>query len=737
MQRVEQARHAGATRANVRADRFADRRGGRRAGSATADREHRTARVRRRGARRVPAGRRCRRRRRRRSAPRRGRPRPPLPNPSSISTTSSNVPSTPSTPASRSAPARACAASSASCNASTRACARDADSDASWRACVARSSVDLCTASLGRSACSTSVTSGVSTDSASAHSPRSRSVSSASCSQPRHASHRPSCVTRRSSLSLRSTPFRIDRSSPRTSAAALAALALAPASVDAAPRRTAHARQRERCSVGVERLGLGRHRLERSRSPRRARRGSAPHQPRGWRRRRRRAAGPWSRSSDRLRSARMPASPRARSRSCSTCTSRSLTSLSPRADSCASNDMISVSSRARSDLSSLSELRPLETRSTSIDSSLRRKRADLAAGDEHAQRGELGDELLVPSRRLGLALERAELAANLAQQVLQAQQVGLGGIEPALGLLLALAVLEDACRFLDDARRSSGRALSTASIWPWLTITCCWRPTPASDNSSWRSSSRHGAPLIAYSLSPLRNRMRVSVTSLNSTGSSPDELSSVRLDLGPAERRTLLGAGEDDVVHLLRADGSRRLRAEHPGDGIDDVGLAGTVGTDHHRHPWFEGQRGRVRERLEALEGETLQKHGGPDATGPSRRRPSSRRPIRAVQQAFSAGIEGSSGWSVGPRSCGGSSRCRRSGSVRRRGRRPCEPPGTSPIRRTRSTYWLSPRVEPPAAIAAPSTRWIAACNRFSAVGPSSSDIRSGRSRDSCRISSA
>jgi len=43
------------------------------------------------------------------------------------------------------------------------------------------------------------------------------------------------------------------------------------------------------------------------------------------------------------------------------------------------------------------------------------------------------------------------------------------------------------------------------------------------------SRSRHGTPLIAYSLSPLRNRMRVIVTSLNSRGSNPAELSSVRL----------------------------------------------------------------------------------------------------------------------------------------------------------------------------------------------------------------
>src|SRR6476469_4141714 len=50
---------------------------------------------------------------------------------------------------------------------------------------------------------------------------------------------------------------------------------------------------------------------------------------------------------------------------------------------------------------------------------------------------------------------------------------------------------------------------------------------PVSERSSWMSSNRHGALLIAYSESPLRNRVRVIVTSENSIGSIPDELSIV------------------------------------------------------------------------------------------------------------------------------------------------------------------------------------------------------------------
>ena len=51
---------------------------------------------------------------------------------------------------------------------------------------------------------------------------------------------------------------------------------------------------------------------------------------------------------------------------------------------------------------------------------------------------------------VGLPLERAQLAADLAQEVLQAGEVALGGGQLALGPLLALAVLQDAGGLLDD-----------------------------------------------------------------------------------------------------------------------------------------------------------------------------------------------------------------------------------------------------------------------------------------------
>ena len=107
--------------------------------------------------------------------------------------------------------------------------------------------------------------------------------------------------------------------------------------------------------------------------------------------------------------------------------------------------------------------------------------------------------------------------------------------------------------------------------------------------------------------------MRATVTSVNSIGSSPAELSIVKRHLGATERRPLGRAGEDDVVHLLAAHRTGGLGAQHPGDRVDHVGLARPVGSDHHRDPRLQLEGGRVGERLESFEGQRLQEHGARD----------------------------------------------------------------------------------------------------------------------------
>ncbi len=56
--------------------------------------------------------------------------------------------------------------------------------------------------------------------------------------------------------------------------------------------------------------------------------------------------------------------------------------------------------------------------------------------------------------------------------------------------------------------------------------------------------------------------------------------------LGHVQGLALRGAGEDDVLHLAGPQGLGALLAQHPADGIDDIGLAAAVGT-HHRGDAF------------------------------------------------------------------------------------------------------------------------------------------------------
>ena len=157
------------------------------------------------------------------------------------------------------------------------------------------------------------------------------------------------------------------------------------------------------------------------------------------------------------------------------------------------------------------------------------------------------------------------------------------------------------------ARRSSGVADRIVSSWPCPTITCCWRPMPVSDSSSWRSRSRHGTPFSWYSDSPVRNRLRVIVTSLNSIGRRCAELSIVS-DTSARPSAGRLGVPAKMTSSIARAtQRARPLCAEHPRDRVDEIRLPRAVRADDDRDARLEVERRLVGERLEAPQGQRLQ----------------------------------------------------------------------------------------------------------------------------------
>ena len=140
-------------------------------------------------------------------------------------------------------------------------------------------------------------------------------------------------------------------------------------------------------------------------------------------------------------------------------------------------------------------------------------------------------------------------------------------------------------------------------------MTCISRPRPESLSSSCTSSRRQLLAVdrvLAAAVAEQRAADRdLGVLDRQGAVGVVDR----EHDLGAAERAPRRGAGEDDVFHLAAAEGLRALLAHHPGEGVDDVRLAGAVRADDAGDARLEGESGRLGERLEPLEGQALQIH--------------------------------------------------------------------------------------------------------------------------------
>ncbi len=229
---------------------------------------------------------------------------------------------------------------------------------------------------------------------------------------------------------------------------------------------------------------------------------------------------------------------------------------------------------------------------------------DLAAGEVQRDRAQLVDEAVVAARRVGLALERPELPAHLAEQVGEAEQVAFRRLEPALGLLPPLAELQDPGRLLDDRPAVLG-----AGVEHGVELAL------ADDHVLLAADAGVGEQLLDVEQAA---RGAVDhVLRLTRAEERPGDRDLGELDrqqaggvvdreryLGPAEGGPLGGAGEDDVVHLAAAQRPGPLGAEHPGHRVDDVRLPGAVRADDDADAGLEVERRLVGEGLEALQRE-------------------------------------------------------------------------------------------------------------------------------------
>ncbi|KZX19958.1 hypothetical protein ACH61_02939 [Rathayibacter tanaceti] len=217
---------------------------------------------------------------------------------------------------------------------------------------------------------------------------------------------------------------------------------------------------------------------------------------------------------------------------------------------------------------------------------------------------------------LGLAPERLELAPDLAGEIGEAGEVGLHRLELAEGLLFAAAVLEDARRLLDEAAPLlRGRAQHRIEL-----------PLP-DDHVHLATETGVAQELLNVEQPAAATVDRVLTASVAEQRAGDRHLGVLDRegpvgvvdregDLRPAERTAGGGAREDDILHLAAAERLGALLPHHPGQRVDDVALARAVGPDDAGDARLEGERGRLSEGLEPLEGQALQVH--PAASLPS-----------------------------------------------------------------------------------------------------------------------
>ncbi|CAM5585163.1 hypothetical protein SALBM135S_07494 [Streptomyces alboniger] len=209
----------------------------------------------------------------------------------------------------------------------------------------------------------------------------------------------------------------------------------------------------------------------------------------------------------------------------------------------------------------------------------------------------------------GLAAEGLELAPQLIGEVLHAREVGLHRVELAQGLLLALAVLEDARGLLDEGAAAHGVGVQDP-VELALADDDVHLAADAGVGEQFLDVEEAAGVAVDLVLAAAvaehdpRDRDLGVLDGQRAVGVVDGEG-----DLGAAERRPPGGAGEDDVLHLAAAQRFGALFAHDPAQRVHDIGLARAVGSDDAGDARLELQGRRRRERLEATQGQGLEMH--------------------------------------------------------------------------------------------------------------------------------
>ena len=240
------------------------------------------------------------------------------------------------------------------------------------------------------------------------------------------------------------------------------------------------------------------------------------------------------------------------------------------------------------------------------------------AGEHHAQPGfQLRLQLGVAPRLGRLPLERIHLAGDFLQNVVDARQVLLGAFQLGFGQPLARLELGDAGGFFDHRAAVLRLGAEDLPDAPLLDDGVALRPQAGAHEDVLDVAQARGAAVDqVFAFAGTEQAPRDGDLAGAAWAGRPPPLDLVRCvflvnfgihqghgHVGHAERLAVAGAGENHVFHAGAAQALGRLFAEHPTDGIADVGLAAAVRTDDGGDALpVEAQLGALAKALESLQ---------------------------------------------------------------------------------------------------------------------------------------
>ena len=226
-------------------------------------------------------------------------------------------------------------------------------------------------------------------------------------------------------------------------------------------------------------------------------------------------------------------------------------------------------------------------------------------GEQVVREREIGLQVVVARRDLGLLAEALELAREFAGDVAHARAVVARVLEPQLGLAAALAVFRHARGLLEEHAQLLGARRDDARDHALLDDGVGARAETRAEEDVGHVAAADvlvvqviagvaiaGEHALHADLAVLRPR----------PADAPEAVVEHQLDRRAPHGLAAGRPREDHVLHVLAAQLLRRRFAEHPAHRVDHVGLAATVGADHADQLAGDLDRGRVDEGLESGE---------------------------------------------------------------------------------------------------------------------------------------